>query len=342
MGIAPGARQRGSAALLFAGFAALALFTAGCGEKPVAVVNGEALTEKEFHRLNETATRIDPQRGAVGLQTLSNWINSTVMAQEAKRLNVYPSEKDLETRLDAYRRQAAWMGTTMEEQLQRMGIDLETFKRELLNQLITENVMFRGITVSDQELQEAWDKQKQMFVQPEQVRISQITVDSQEEMKKAQADLAGNADFALVARTRSQDQFKDQGGEVPFPLARQIQPGGPVAQEVVDVAFKLKPGEVSDPVKVGATWVFVKLAEKIPAKEPKLEDFRELLRSNLRQQKGQASPEIQKNQQELMQAQQSAKVEINRPQYASLQAQVAAAGRPGMPPGDGPPPAPGH
>lgn len=345
MGNTPGARRRGSAALLFAGLAATALFTAGCGEKPVAVVNGQALSEKDFHQLTETAARIDPQRGTVGLQTLSQWINNTVMAQEAKRLKVYPSEQELEQRVDAFRRQAAVAGSNLEEQLKMRGMTLETFKRDLLNQLINENILFNGVTVSDAEVKEEWEKRKQLFVQPEQVRISQITVDSADALKKTQSDLAGNTDFALVARTRSQDQFKDAGGAIPEPLPKQLPPGGPVAQEVLDAAFKLKPGQTSDPVKVGATWVIVRLEEKIPEKQPNFDDFKELMRSNIRQQKAQTNGKLQENQQALMKAQQGAKVEINRPEYSSLQSQVtSAAAGPGMPGvgGDGPPPAPGR
>lgn len=351
MGYVHGARRRGSAALLFAGIAASLLVTAGCGggAKPVVKVNGDALSEKDFYKMTADATRIDPQRGTVGLQTVSQWISTTIMAQEAKRLKIYPTEKDLEVRVDAFRRQASSAGSSMEEQLKARGMTLEIVKHEMLNQLITENVMFRGATVSDQELEAEWNKRKQMFVQPAQVKISQITVDSPADLKKAQADLASNAEFALVARTRSKDQFKDQGGVVPVPLPKRIQPGGPVAQEVVDAVFKLKPGQSSEPVKVGATWVIARLEELIAEKQPNPDDYKELMRSQLRQQKAQSSGKLQENQQELMRAQQAAKVEINRPEYAILSSQLAGRQGPGGPggpagPGGGdvPPPPPGE
>jgi parvulin-like peptidyl-prolyl isomerase len=194
--------------------------------------------------------------------------------------------------------------------------------------------MLHGVTISDAELQTAWEKQKEMFVQPEQVEISQITVDSAEEMKKVQSDLGGNADFALVARTRSEDQFKDQGGKVPGPLQKRLPQGMPVPQEAADAAFKMKPGQISDPIKVGATWVVVRLENKIPEKQPKLEDYREPLRVQLRQQKAQQSGEMQKNQQALQKAQQAAKVEINRPEYSGLMApSTGGPGGPGGPSG---------
>lgn len=354
MGHLHGALKRGSAALLFTGLAASLFITAGCGgAKPVARVNGDALSEKEFYKLTADATRVDPQRGTVGLQTVSQWISSTVMAQEAKRLKVYPTEKDLDARLDAFRRQATVAGSNLEEQLRMRGMTVEMLKKDLLTALVQENVLFRGVTVSDQEVDQEWAKRKQLFVQPAQVKISQITVDNPADLKKVQSDLAGNAEFALVARTRSKDQFKDQGGMVPVQLPKRIQPGGPVAQEVVDAAFKLKPGQISQPVKIGATWVIVRLEELIPEKQPNPQDYKELMRAQLRQQKAQTSGKLQENQQELMRAQQAAKVEINRPEYASLTSQLAGRAGMGGPGGPGgpsgapggagaPPPPPGE
>lgn len=349
MGHLFGARRRGSAALLFAGIAASLLFTSGCNNaKPVARVNGQALSEKEFYQMCANTTRVDPQRGTVGLQMVSQWINNTIMAQEAKRLKVYPTEQDLNARVEALRRQMSSGDSNMEEQLRMRGMSIETLKHELLAALIQENVLFRGVTVSDQELNAEWNKRKQLFVQPAQVKISQITVDNPADLKKVQSDLASNAEFALVARTRSKDQFKDQGGTVPINLPKRIQPGGPVAQEVVDAAFKLKPGQISEPVKVGATWVIVRLEELIPEKQPNFDDYKELMRAQLRQQKAQSSGKLQENQQELMRAQQGAKVEINRPEYASLTQQMQGrSGGPGGPAGPQggnsmPPPPPGE
>jgi peptidyl-prolyl cis-trans isomerase C len=111
-----------------------------------------------------------------------------------------------------------------------------------------------------------------------------------------------------------------------------------VAKEVLDAAFKLKPGQVSEPIKVGATWVIVKLEEKIAEKQPNFDDFKELMKSNLRQQKAQGNGKLQENQQALVKAQQAAKVEINRPEYAALAAQ--SGGEPGAPGAGGPPPGP--
>jgi parvulin-like peptidyl-prolyl isomerase len=261
MGFPERGRRPSQAALFFAAVAASAGLMSGC-TKPVAQVNGTSLSEAEFLKLCESATRVSPQQGTVGMQVMQQWIGATLMGQEAKKLGVYPSEEELNKRVEEARRQASYGGMNLEDELKKQGRDLAAFKRELLNNMVSQNVLFQGVTVSDEEVRKAYDQQKKNFTQPETVEISQITLDSEKAKNDAVADLAANAQFANVATTRSKDQFAQQGGRVPLPLPKQIGPGLPVAQEVVNAAFKLQPGQVSDPVKVGATWVIVRLEKK--------------------------------------------------------------------------------
>jgi parvulin-like peptidyl-prolyl isomerase len=244
------------------------------------------------------------------------------------------------------------MGARFEDQLRQQGLTMEAFKRELLSDMIAENLMAKGVSISDEEMRKRFEAQKSNFTQPEQVQISQITVDSEESMKKVKNELGPTAQFSVVATTYSKDPFAQQGGRVPFPLTRQGMPGSPISQEAVGAAFKLKAGEISDPIKSGANWVFVKLEEKIEAKSPKFEDLKPQLRSMMRREKAQAGGQAQQIQQTLFNAFRTAKVEVSRPEYKQILDQVQAAGAAagggapgGAPPGvgaDGHGPGDGH
>ena len=50
-------------------------------------------------------------------------------------------------------------------------------------------------------MKEFFDKQKPNLTQPERIQISQMTLNSEEQVKKAKDDL-GSGDFANVAATR--------------------------------------------------------------------------------------------------------------------------------------------
>lgn len=337
-------RARAQAALFFLALSGGAVAVSGCGAtggKPVAVVNGEQLSEKDFQHLCEIANpeQFQQGRGTVGLQVLGSWILNTLVTQEAKKLKVYPSEEELNRLLEERRKQATFFGQDFDQQLQRQGMSLADYKQGLVNQMTQENVMLRGITVSDEEIKSAFEREKKTLAGEETARISQITVSSEAKAKQAASELGANGDFALIASSYSQDMFKQNGGKLPQPVPRKIPPTLPISQAAVDAAFKLKPGQISDPVKVGATWVIVKLDELIPKKEPVFEDFKDTVRSALRRQKAQTQSTsiAQENQRVTMEATQNAKIEINRPEYKQLAEKGTGGPPPGMPPGVGGP-----
>lgn len=306
-----------AAALLFVGL------LSGCGGKPpVAECNGVKLTPDEFAELCASHTEYNPQGGAIGMQVLTQWIRSTILDQLAREKKLYPTEDEVNRRLESIRSQARRVGGNLETQLRQQGLSLEQFRRDLRESLVQEKVVTGGLTVTDQEVRTAFDGQKQNMTVPEQIEISMITVDDRKAMEQVKTDLGSNTDFNLVASTRSKDPFAQNGGKVPFPLGRQPQQGLPIDQKVVDAAFKLQPGEVSPPVPIGATWVFVRLEKKTEAKPPNYEETADLMRSALLRQKADQSGQSARVQQEVMQALQKAQVKINRPEYQYIQEQM--------------------
>lgn len=331
------------AALLFVALGVVGSLTAGCGPKPVATVNGSSLSEAEFFKLCESATQMQPSM-PVGYQVLARWIQGTLLEQEAKRLKVYPSDKDLANRLASIEKQATYAGANLNDLLKQRNLDRKAFEQEQLREMVRENVMCQGITVTDAEVKDFFEKQKANMVQPERIRISQITVDSAADAKKTKDDL-GSGDFAVVAGTRSKDPFAQQGGRVPMDLTLNPQPGGPVDGKVIAAAFKLKQGEISEPIQVGSNFVFARLEQKMEKKEPAFADFEEFFRTQLRQQKA-SQGKAQEVQKSLMELTRNASVTINRPQYKQMetdlkQAVAPGGGAPGGMGGDMPPSPPG-
>src|SRR5204863_6648931 len=95
------ARSLGGAALFFAVLAGGGSLS-GCGEKPVATVNGQALSEPEFLHRCETTSQLSSQGGPVGAQVLVNWIKVAICSQEARRLGIYPTEAELSSRVQIF------------------------------------------------------------------------------------------------------------------------------------------------------------------------------------------------------------------------------------------------
>jgi len=93
--------------------------------------------------------------------------------------------------------------------------------------------------------------------------------DAEDVIKK----LSLGADFAEMARDASVDNVsRRKGGEIP-PLG----PGSPLG----DAAFKLKPGQFSEPVKTADGFHVLKLVEMIPAVDKRFEDVKGEIQESL-------------------------------------------------------------
>jgi len=311
---APPGRPRCRAGMLFVLALAVPL-ASGCGRKIVAKVNGDPIYRDEFITRTINFRQAAPGEAA-GLQALSAMINDMIVMQEASRENVVPKDKDIDDRLKMIAQQLAPRGQTLEQFLQQSGVTMEAARLEMRNDLARRNLMTKGITVSDAEIQKFYDEHKKEFTTPEQFTIRQITVSTEQEAKDAKTDLK-NADFGLVAISRSKDIFKQQGGLVP-PFTRNPPPGFPVDASVRQVAYGLKEKQISEPIKVGNQWVIIMLETKTPAKAPTFEEMKEPIREGLMQQKAQQSGKLDQVQQKLVSLRQQAEIEILDEQYKNV------------------------
>jgi len=292
-------RRYGWRALLPLAVLVLPLALSGCGEEPVAVVNGQKLTQKEFAARAAAYTSAQTAQ-SVGLVELQQWIQTALVEQEAKRLNIYPTEEQVSARYARDGKRLEFTGQQWQTLLDQSGLQPEDIRRNLRTEMAMDALMFQGLPEpTDAELRQAFaahEKGQQPWSIPAQVRFRQITTDTKDAIQAAKAELDGGASFELVASSRSIDMFKERGGAVALPdgtgkirsfWPKQLPPGGPIAAEAVAAAFQLQPGEYSSPISVGATWVLVKLDERKPAKQAQFEDFKDVVRQALLRQKAQ-------------------------------------------------------
>jgi peptidylprolyl isomerase/peptidyl-prolyl cis-trans isomerase C len=93
--------------------------------------------------------------------------------------------------------------------------------------------------------------------------------DAEDKINAALKRIKGGEDFAAVATDVSEDPVsKAQGGD--FEWRGRAEMG----DEYANVAYKLKKGEVSEPVKTAVGWHLIKLEDERPRKPPPLEMIR--------------------------------------------------------------------
>lgn len=104
----------------------------------------------------------------------------------------------------------------------------------------------------------------------EEVRARHILVESEDEAKKIAARIKGGEDFAKIAGEVSKDPgSKTEGGDLGwFTQERMVKP-------FADAAFKLAPGQVSDPVKTQFGWHVLRVEEKRTKPVPTFDEMKE-------------------------------------------------------------------
>ncbi len=107
---------------------------------------------------------------------------------------------------------------------------------------------------TDEAERKAYDEAAKAEPPQEEIHARHILVPTEDEAKAALARIKGGEDFAKVATELSKDPSADGGDLGWFTKDRMV-------PEFSDAAFKLKKGEVSDPVKTQFGWHIIKIED---------------------------------------------------------------------------------
>jgi len=248
---------------------ALVLALTGCGQKPVAEVNGEKLMTEEFNRYLEQTKAYGEQMGITFAEgeegaallaqakqdTVDRWIEETLVFQAGEAEKVVLEDEAVNTYLEE--RIKSSLGDQYPEWLTQQKLTEDDLLRLIRYQLTGQQIYEKltgDIQISDQAAQAAYDADQAAW---QKVKVSHILVTvardtaTQEELAAAKAkalaligQLNGGADFAQLAKTESGDPGSAaQGGAIDMLFTRQEQG---LVPEFVEGAFQLsKVGDYS-------------------------------------------------------------------------------------------------
>ena len=110
--------------------------------------------------------------------------------------------------------------------------------------------------LTDEAFRKVYDEAVKSMSPQEEVRARHILVENEEEAKAIAEQLKGGADFATLAKEKSKDPGAAEGGDLGYFGKDQMVP------EFAEVAFKMYPGQVSNPVKTQFGWHIIKVEDK--------------------------------------------------------------------------------
>jgi peptidyl-prolyl cis-trans isomerase C len=271
----------------------------------VAVVNGVEIPVGDFYsELNRVQRAFvdtgrpltSPQLVRLRTEVSEGLVRRELLYQESKK-KVQVSEAEINAELKKLKGQYA-SETDFTNALNIMKMTPASLRaqveRALATQKLIETQFASKSIVSDQEIWAYYDRNRDSFRQPEQVRASHILikVDPQwDTAKKAEArqKLAGikskieqKQDFATLAKAGSEDTANaSKGGDLGYIRM------GQVLKPFEDALFALKVGEVSDIVETPLGYHLIKATERKTETTIPFEDLKDQLRVALKQEKGQ-------------------------------------------------------
>jgi peptidyl-prolyl cis-trans isomerase C len=128
---------------------------------------------------------------------------------------------------------------------------------------------------TDQRLHAEYDKYVKEHAS-EQIKASHILVSTEAEAKAVIADLNKGGDFAAIAKKRSTDPGKDNGGDLGWFSREDMLPA------FSDAAFALKKGEYTKtPVQTQFGWHVIKLEDRRTPAPPSFEDAKPELENGI-------------------------------------------------------------
>jgi parvulin-like peptidyl-prolyl isomerase len=284
---------------------------------PVAKIMGSNIPAEDFIALylsernslssQQDTPLSDVDRVKLGLYALRQLVEREILFQEAQKRGLSVTDEELQTaytqemgRLRQGLAKSKGSEVTEEDVLQQAGATREQALADLRKSLAVEKVRGKlveeaGVTVSDAEVQEMFDKLAERLKHPDLVQVNHILIKfenakggvTDEAKAKALAQIQdalkriqAGQNFQAVAKAVSQAPGAESGGQLPEMPANALPPF------YVEAVKTMKPGDISQPIESEYGYHLIQLVEWTPAGNADLEEARPRLEKQIRAQKG--------------------------------------------------------
>ena len=255
-----------------------------------ATVNGRNIMLQEVERAVNRQAGGNPsalsqlQLAQARLTVLSNLIQREVLYQRAEREKVLPTEAQIDGAIAQQKEQTGMTQEDFEKGLKAQNMSIETLREEARKDLAITALQdkYSGkITISDREVEEFYNSNRQSFKNERGVALAMIVVDPSDNSATGIADdakneadakakidniyqqLQGKADFATVARAKSEDlNSLRSGGDIGFATEDALRDNGFPPELTSNFFGSMQVGDYTQPTFFRGKWYIFKLAEK--------------------------------------------------------------------------------
>lgn len=268
---------------LFIFFYALPLPAA---ESVVARVNGvsisavqlDAAVSQQIAATTYHGTVPDEKRPEFQEQALQGLILRELQYQDAVARGFKPEKKLVKTKIEEIKNKFK-SGKEYKKALSEAGLTEDHIRSDVEKNLVIEDVIKKTVVEparwNDAELKAYYDSNAEKFKQPASVKLRIISIAAEKKAAEALALIQAGEAFGTVAAKMSEDNYRTAGGDIGYIHRGRIYP------ELESEAFRIKPGEVSGPIRAQGMWFIINVEEKKPEQQITFEETKDKLKKEL-------------------------------------------------------------
>jgi len=272
----------------------------GAGDRingPVAKVNGVEIASDLFYaerdKITARGTKIPPDRLArIEQNILKRLIEKELIDQAVKEASVVVPDEDIAAGFDEYKKRFQ-SDEQFDNYLKHGRVTKESIEERIRDRRALELLLEKQgeMAVDDKAAQEFYEKNERFYTEKAGVRASHILIKlaqnapkeeddkAMAKVKEAEAAIAKGEDFGEVAKRLSEGPTAPKGGDLGFFGE------GRMVKEFQDVAFNMKVGEVSKPVRTRFGYHIIKVTDKREDRKKTFDEVKDQIVKSLKNKK---------------------------------------------------------
>ena len=221
---------------------------------------------------------------------LDDIVSELLLKDRADRLNITVTNEEVKDSIGRVKQQYGLSNDQQfDESLKKSNMTRAEMEGRMRDTILTNKLFARELRgredMTDKELRERYDREKEHYRLPERAHLREIIVLRPD--NAAQAAAAGQhaeelakqaragADFALLAKTASEAATKEKGGDL-GEVAR-----GELLPELDKAVFNATSGQIIGPIEAKTAWHIIKVEQRLPSEVPAFETLKEKLRKDV-------------------------------------------------------------
>ena len=272
-------------------------------EKNAALVNGVAIPMEQYTKeVNIQVARVsqqgrqvtDDQLAALRNDILGSLIEREILYQQSQKVGIQVTDQIVDDQLAAIKKRFP-SETEYKTALSKMNLSEDEVKVQIkrglsIKELIDQQIASK-VVITDEESKAYYDKNPQMFKQPEQIKASHILIkvdakadeakktEARKKIEEVQQKLKDGGDFAELAKEYSEGPSNTKGGDLGY-FRR-----GQMVKPFENAALALKPNEVSDVVETRFGYHIIKVYDTKPEQTLAYADVKDKINQRMKQEK---------------------------------------------------------